>query len=51
MSARIFVSYSSKDTGVADRLVSALLLNGLSVWFDKFDLDAGDSATARSSRA
>lgn len=39
--ARIFVSYSSKDRVQARRLVSALLLNGLSVWFDEFDLDVG----------
>jgi hypothetical protein len=43
MGARVFVSYSSTDADLAHRLVSALLLNGLSVWFDQFDLDTGDS--------
>jgi hypothetical protein len=42
MGAKVFVSYSSKDSDLAQRLVSALLLNGLSVWFDQFDLDTGD---------
>lgn len=43
MGARIFVSYSSKDRAKAERLVSALLLNGLTVWFDQFDILTGDS--------
>jgi hypothetical protein len=39
---RIFISYSSADRPYADRLVSALLLNGFEVWYDQFDLRPGD---------
>jgi len=41
------VSYSSKDGRCAQRLVSALLLNGLSVWFDEFDVDVGEDIYAK----
>jgi len=40
--SRIFISYSSKDRGYAERLVAALLLNGISVWYDQFDVNVGD---------
>jgi hypothetical protein len=39
---RIFISYSSGDTAHAERLVSALLLNGLDVWWDRFDIGVGE---------
>jgi hypothetical protein len=39
---RIFISYSSKDREAAERLVSALLLNAVQVWYDQRDIDVGD---------
>src|SRR5262245_22358483 len=44
---RMFVSYSSHDREHADRLVRALLMNGIPVWFDQFDIDVGDDIHTR----
>lgn len=41
--SRIFISYSRKDSAHAERLVAALLLNGVSVWYDEFDISVGEN--------
>lgn len=40
---KIFISYSHVDKEFADRLVSDLELSGVGVWFDKYNIKAGDS--------
>jgi len=39
----VFVSYASQDRKFVTRLATALEEYGLSVWFDEFELVAGDS--------
>lgn len=38
---KVFISYSSKDRAYAERLVSALVLNAVQVWYDQRDLKVG----------
>lgn len=41
--SQIFMSYSSKDESVADRIFSNFRSTGANVWFDKWALHPGDS--------
>jgi hypothetical protein len=40
--AKAFVSHSSKDIPIVDKIVADLESNGVSVWYDKFEIRAGD---------
>jgi hypothetical protein len=40
---QVFVSHSSKDKSIVDRIVSDLKNHGISVWYDKFEIKAGDN--------
>ena len=40
---KVFVSHSSKDKAIVDRIVSDLKNHGISVWYDKFEIKAGDN--------
>lgn len=40
---KVFVSHSSKDKPIVDRIVSDLKKEGISVWYDKFEIEAGDN--------
>ena len=40
---KVFVSHSSKDKPIVDRIVSDLKAHGISVWYDKFEIKAGDN--------
>lgn len=40
---KVFVSHSSKDKPIVDRIVSDLKNHGISVWYDKFEIKAGDN--------
>lgn len=40
---KVFVSHSSKDKSIVDRIVSDLENRGISVWYDKSEIKAGDN--------
>ena len=40
---KVFVSHSSKDKAIVDRIVSDLKKHGIIVWYDKFEIRAGDN--------
>jgi hypothetical protein len=40
---KVFVSYSHSDRDFAERLANALVAHGQQVWFDKWDIQPGDS--------
>lgn len=40
---KVFISYSSADSGFAEKLAKNLENNGLDVWFDKWEIRIGDS--------
>src|SRR4051812_26450408 len=40
---KVFVSHSSTDKPFVDRLVADLMRHAIPVWYDKFDLNVGDS--------
>ena len=40
---KVFVSHSSRDKPIVDRIVSDLTKHGISVWYDKFEIKAGDN--------
>lgn len=40
---KVFVSYSSKDKAIVDRIVSDLRNHDIIVWYDKFTIKAGDN--------
>jgi TIR domain len=42
---RVFLSYSSMDKGLANRLASDLRDEGIDVWFDEWRIRVGDSIT------
>jgi hypothetical protein len=44
---QIFLSHSSKDREFANRLALDLRARGLSVWYDQWELDVGDSLFER----
>ncbi len=43
MSARTFISYSSKDAGFATEIAKQLRADGHAIWFDKLDIAAGEA--------
>jgi len=43
----VFVSYSHYDREIAERLVSLLVLNGIPVWWDEWNVLIGDSIFTR----
>jgi len=43
----VFISYSSKDRDFASRLANDLKSRGISVWFDQWELKAGESLTEK----
>ena len=45
--ARLFVSYSTKDSPIVVEIVNALRTQGLAVWLDQSEIDAGDNIVAR----
>lgn len=45
--AKAFVSHSSKDKPIVDKIVADLESNGVSVWYDKFEIRAGDDKIGR----
>ena len=47
----IFISYSSSDREFADSMAVQLVQNKVSVWFDKWELHAGDSLIAKIQQA
>jgi|tagenome__1003787_1003787.scaffolds.fasta_scaffold20990074_8 hypothetical protein len=44
---RVFISYSSVDRHHAERLVAALVLNAIHVWYDRDDIGVGQNLYAR----
>ena len=40
---KVFVSHSSADKSFVDRLVADLAIREIPVWYDKFDIQIGDS--------
>lgn len=42
---KVFISHASNDKGFVDRLVADLASREIPVWYDKFDLQVGDSVT------
>ncbi len=40
---KVFISHSSKDKKLVDRIVDDLRSKGISVWYDKFEIQAGDN--------
>lgn len=40
---KVFVSHSSKDKTIVDRIVSDLKKHGISVWYDEFDIKSTDN--------
>jgi hypothetical protein len=40
---RVFLSYTSDDTALAERIATALQANGIDTWWDKWCIAAGDS--------
>jgi len=45
--ARLFVSYSTKDATTVVEIVNALRTQGLAVWLDQSEINAGDNIVAR----
>lgn len=45
--ARVFVSYAHRDRPVAGEIARALERANISVWFDSWELEAGDSIASR----
>lgn len=44
---RVFISHSSADKALVDRLAADLAKHGIPVWYDKLDLGIGDSIPGR----
>jgi hypothetical protein len=40
---KVFISHSSADKDFVDRLVTDITKHGIDVWYDKFDIQIGDS--------
>ena len=47
----IFISYSHKDSDFVDKLGTALVLNQIRVYIDRWEMNVGDSITERVSSA
>jgi hypothetical protein len=45
--ARLFVSYSTKDSATVVEIVNALRTQGLAVWLDQSEINAGDNIVGR----
>jgi hypothetical protein len=45
--ARLFVSYSTKDSATVGEIVNALRAQGLGVWLDQSEINAGDNIVGR----
>ena len=43
----IFVSYASEDRGIAQPIADKLIENGITVWFDQYELKLGDNLRER----
>src|SRR5258708_990250 len=43
----VFISYNHSDREVAERIVSLLVLNGIEVWWDEWNVLVGDSIYTR----
>jgi len=43
----VFISYSNKDRGFAERLATDLRASGAGVWFDQWEIKVGDSITQK----
>jgi len=46
-SGKIFISHASNDKTFVDRLVNDLAKHGVDVWYDKFDIQLGDSVPGK----
>lgn len=41
----VFLSHASKDKPFVEKLAQSLKKIGINVWFDKWEIDVGDSIT------
>ena len=41
--AKVFLSHSSKDRVVADKIAKSLSLSGIDVWYDTWEIRVGNS--------
>ena len=45
--ADVFISYSSHDRGFVEQLVRDLITNGITTWYDRWEMVPGDSLTQK----
>ncbi len=43
----VFLSHSSKDKSIVDKIFNELQKNEISAWYDKYEIDPGDSITEK----
>ena len=46
-SGKLFISHASADKEFVDKLVNDLIKHGVDVWYDKFDIQLGDSVPGK----